>query len=148
MTITSTSFQNNDPIPDEHSYEGGNVSPPLTFSEVPKEVKSLLLIVEDPDAPGGTFTHWILYNISPATLQIPQGELPIGAVVATNDFDVEEYSGPKPPSGTHRYFFNLFALDTTLDELRPTDKRNAFYTAMEGHVIDRTYLMGTYTAKA
>src|SRR5262249_51196814 len=110
MTITSTAFQNNDPIPPEYGYDGRNVNPPLTFSEVPAEAKSLLLIVEDPDAPNGTFTHWILYNMSPATLQILEGQLPLGAQQATNDFGTPGYGGPKPPPGKpHRYVFRLFA---------------------------------------
>lgn len=146
MTITSTAFQDNDFIPTEYSYDGSNINPPLTFSEVSPEAKSLALIVEDPDAPTGTFTHWILYNISPATLQIMEGELPIGAKQATNDFETRGYGGPRPPDGTHRYFFKLFALDTMLEDVHPEDKSEEIYGAMEGHVIDQAELVGLYAA--
>jgi Raf kinase inhibitor-like YbhB/YbcL family protein len=146
MTITSTAFQNNDPIPAEYSYDGRNVNPPLTFSEVPREAKSLLLIVEDPDAPNGTFTHWILYNMSPATLQILEGELPLGAQQATNDFGTQGYGGPKPPPGqSHRYVFKLFALDTTLKDARSTDRRQEIATLMEGHVITEAHITGLFS---
>lgn len=146
MTITSTAFQNNDPIPKEYGYDDRNVNPPLTFSEVPVEAKSLVVIVEDPDAPNGTFTHWVLYNISPATLQIMEGSAPIGAQEATNDFGTTGYGGPKPPSGTHRYFFKLFALDTTLKDVRPEDRREEVYTAMDGHIIEEAEIMGRFSA--
>ena len=146
MTITSTSFQKKEPIPDEHSYKGENINPPLTFSQVPREAKSLFLIVEDPDAPGGIFTHWILYKISPATLQIPQAGLPRGAKVATNDYGEQKYNGPAPPSGTHRYYFKLYALDIRLNDMRPTDTREKFISAIEGHIIDEASLMGKFSA--
>src|SRR5690606_7776933 len=108
--------------------------------------KSLVLIVEDPDAPSGTFTHWILYDISPATLQIMEGELPIGAKQAMNDYEAVEYGGPRPPDGTHRYFFKLFALDATLDETQPEDRRDDVYVAMDGHIIDQAELVGLFSA--
>ena len=145
MTITSTAFQPDDPIPDDYSYDGGNLSPPLTFSEVPVEAESLVLLVEDPDAPGGLFTHWSLYDIPPATLQIMPGEVPAGAVQGETDFGQEAYGGPKPPSGTHRYFFKLFALDTPLD-LGPGATGEEVREAMEGHIIDKAELVGTYSA--
>lgn len=145
MTITSTAFQNNEPIPPTHSYDGGNTSPPLTFSEVPPAAKSLVLVVEDPDAPTGLFTHWILYNMSPATLQIPPSGLPLTGAQATNDFGNPRYDGPKPPSGTHRYIFRLYALDIELG-LRPEDRRPALETAQAGHIIDQAELIGTFAA--
>lgn len=146
MNITSTAFQNNEPIPKEHGYHGGNVNPPLTFSEVPTETKSLVLILEDLDAPKGPFTHWILYNMSHATLQIPQGALPLETKQATNDFDQQGYGGPAPPSGMHRYVFRLYALDTLLDNVRPTDKRKVIDEAIKDHVIDQAELVGTFVA--
>lgn len=145
MTITSSAFQPNEPIPAEYGFAGQNVNPPLTFSEVSKEAKSLALILEDPDAPGDLFTHWIVFNISPATLQILAGTLPIGAEEATSDYGTVGYGGPKPPSGTHRYVFSLFALDTTLD-IDSTAKRPEFYEAIEGHIIDRAELTGLFSA--
>jgi len=146
MTITSTAFENNDPISEEYGYDGRNTNPPLTFSEVPPEAKSLVLIVEDPDAPGGMFTHWILYNIAPATLQILEGELPINAMQATNDFGTKNYGGPRPPQGTHRYFFRLFALDSTLQNILPDARREDVYDAMNGHIIDQAELVGLFSA--
>lgn len=146
MTITSTAFENNEFLPEEYSKDGQNINPPLTFSEVSTDAKSLVLIVEDPDAPNGVFTHWILYNMSPGTLQILEGELPKGAMVATNDFGNQAYDGPKPPSGTHRYVFKLFALDTLLENVRQQDRRSELYNAMEGHVIDEAEITGLYAA--
>lgn len=146
MHVTSTAFQEGEEIPPKHSLDGGNVSPPLTFSEVSVEAKSLVLILEDPDAPSGTFAHWILYNMSPATLQIPEGELPLEATQATNDFDQQAYGGPAPPSGRHRYVFKLYALDTELLDVRPEDKRPQIKAAIKGHIIDKAQLAGTYSA--
>lgn len=146
MTITSTAFQHEEAIPGTHSYSGGNTSPPLTFSEVPEQTESLLLVVEDPDAPNGVFTHWILYGIPPATLQIPEGELPMEAKQATNDFGNQQYDGPKPPAGTHHYHFKLFALDEDLP-IMPSDKRNDVYKAMDDHLIEKAELVGLYSAQ-
>jgi Raf kinase inhibitor-like YbhB/YbcL family protein len=145
MNITSTVFRQNAPIAPKYGYNGRNVNPPLTFSEVPKEAKSLVLVLEDPDAVGGLFTHWILYNIPPATLQIPEGKIPLSAQEAANDFNKQGYGGPKPPSGTHRYVFKLFALDTALDIVQ-TDKRPELDAAIEGHVIAQARLTGTFSA--
>lgn len=145
MNITSTAFQPNEPIPPEYGYHGRNVNPPLTFSEVPKEAKSLVIIFEDLDTVNGTFTHWILYNISPATLQILEDKIPLSAQEAANDFNKKGYGGPKPPSGTHRYVFKLFALDTALNIVQ-TDKRPELDAAIEGHVIAKAKLMGTFSA--
>jgi Raf kinase inhibitor-like YbhB/YbcL family protein len=146
MTITSTAFQKGEHIPKEHSHAGGNTSPPLTFSEVPVEAKSLILTLEDPDAPGGTFAHWIIYNMTPATLQIPAGGRPLEGVQATNGFGNQAYDGPAPPEGAHRYQFKLFALDAQLEGLRPADQLKQVYTAMEGHVIASAKLEGLYAA--
>ncbi len=147
MHIASTAFQDNESIPAEHSRNGGNISPPLTFSEVPVTAKSLVLVLDDPDVPGGLFTHWILYDMSPATLQIMPGELPLEGKQATNDFGQAAYGGPQPPSGTHRYVFRLFALDSALDGLRPTDKRPTLDAAIKGHIIGQAELTGVYAAE-
>ena len=146
MHVTSTAFQHGEPIPKEHSHAGDNISPPLTFSEVPAEAKSLVLIVEDPDAPNGTFTHWIIYNMSPATMQLAAGGLPLEGTQATSDWGEQKYNGPAPPHGTHKYNFKLFALDTELAGIRPTDKRKPIFEAMDGHIIDQAELSGTYSA--
>lgn len=147
MHITSTAFQAKEPIPKEHAKDGDNISPPLTFSEVPPEAKSLALIVDDPDAPDGLFTHWIIYNMSPATLQIPAGGMPLEGTQATNDFGNQNYDGPMPPSGTHRYRFTFYALDIELEGLRPTDKRPQVMDAIEGHIIELAELVGMYSAE-
>lgn len=148
MQVASSDFQNNEAIPDKFSRDGEDINPSLTFSEIPLEARSLALIVEDPDAPSGLFTHWILYNMSPGTLQIVEGELPVSGIQGTSDFGEETYGGPKPPSGTHHYNFKLFALDTMLefDENTKVD-RSVLYQAMDGHILDEATLTGTYTAK-
>lgn len=148
MQITSSDFENLEAIPAKYSRDGEDINPSLTFSEIPDNTQSLLLIVDDPDAPNGTFTHWILYNMSPGTLQIVEGELPISGIQGQNDYGENTYGGPKPPSGTHRYFFKLYALDTSLsfeDETKPVD-RTAVDNAIEGHVIETAELIGTYSA--
>ncbi len=111
MQITSSDFQNNDPLALKFSRDGEDINPSLTFSEIPAGAQSLALIVEDLGAPSGVFTHWILYNMSPGTLQIVEGELPVSGRQGVNDYDEESYGGPKPPSGTHRYLFKLFCHD-------------------------------------
>src|SRR5690606_39692385 len=99
MNITSTVFQNNESLDSKYSYDGDNVNPPLTFSEIPQEAASLALIMDDPDAPSGTFTHWILFNLSPSTLQILEGQMPETGILGKNDYGEVAYGGPKPPSG-------------------------------------------------
>lgn len=143
MQITSTAFQDEEVIPKEHSKDGENVNPPLTFSEVPTAAASLALIIEDPDAPEGIFTHWILYDMSPATLQILKGKVPETAKVGLNDFGEASYDGPQPPSGRHRYIFKLFALDKRLDELE-NPNREKLYEAMKGAVLAEAEIMGLY----
>ena len=146
MQITSSDFQNLESIPLKFSHGGENINPSLTFSEIPADAQSLVLIVEDPDAPGGIFTHWILFNMSPATLQIVQGQLPVSGVQGLNDAHQNSYYGPNPPSGTHRYFFKLFALDEMLEfeESSSVDSKK-IYEAMDGHIIDKAELIGTFS---
>lgn len=147
MHISSKAFKNGEKIPKRYGYSGENINPPLDFYEIPENTKDLLLIVEDPDATAGPnpFTHWAVYNIQPDTAGIDEGALPIGASEATNDFGRPGYDGPKPPSGTHRYFFKLFALDRKI-EAEPSYKRADIYQAMEGHILDTAELIGTYKA--
>jgi Raf kinase inhibitor-like YbhB/YbcL family protein len=147
MQITSSDFDNMDPLPERFGRDIENINPSLTFSEIPKGTESLALIVDDPDAPSQTFTHWILYNMSPATLQIVEGELPISGVQGFSDYDEPTYGGPKPPSGTHRYFFKLFALDKMLEfEEGSKVDRAAIDDAMDGHIIEEVEIIGTYSA--
>ena len=144
MKITSSAFQEGGEIPSKFSRDGGNVNPPLRFEGTPTNAKSLVLIVDDPDAPVGLFTHWLVWNIDPKTTEIPERGVPKGAVQGTNDYPNLGYGGPQPPSGTHRYYFKMFALDQTLD-LRSGAKRQELDKAMSGHVIAQGQLMGRYS---
>ena len=143
MKITSSAFQEGGNIPPKFTCDGGDSSPPLRIAEIPSGAKTLALVVDDPDAPSGLFTHWIVWNISPQTNAIAEGSAPQG-VQGTNDFGKSGYGGPCPPSGTHRYYFKIFALDQTLD-LRSGAKRQELDKAMSGHVIAEGQLMGRYT---
>jgi len=145
MKITSSVFQQGGNIPSKFSCDGANTSPPLQISDVPSEAKSLVLIVDDPDAPSGLFTHWAVWNISPQTSAIGEGSTPKG-VQGTNDFGRSGYGGPCPPSGSHHYYFKIFALDRELD-LPFGAKRSQLDAAMKGHAIGQGELMGRYSRK-
>jgi Raf kinase inhibitor-like YbhB/YbcL family protein len=142
MKITSSAFHEGGNIPPKFTCDGGDSSPPLQIAEVPSGAKSLVLVADDPDAPSGLFTHWIEWNISPQTNAIAEGSAPNG-VQGTNDFGKSGYRGPCPPSGTHRYYFKIFALDRELN-LPSGAKRNQLDTAMKGHVVAQGELMGRY----
>jgi Raf kinase inhibitor-like YbhB/YbcL family protein len=146
ISITSPSFQAGGDIPAKFTCNGTNVSPELQISSVPNEAKSLVLIVDDPDAPRGLFTHWIVWNIDPKTTRVAENSAPAAGVQGTNDFGKRNYGGPCPPSGTHRYFFKIFALDTKL-ELKPNARRAELDAAMRGHVLAQGELMGRYSHK-
>ena len=142
MKLSSNAFENNGIIPQIYTCDGEDVSPPLTISGVPDKAKSLALVMDDPDAPTGTFTHWVVWNISPQKSQFTKGEkleFPEGRT----DFGDTGYGGPCPPSGTHRYFFKLYALDSTLD-LKPGATREQLELAMNNHTIENTTLIGKY----
>jgi hypothetical protein len=145
MKITSSAFQEGANIPPKFSCDGANTSPPLQISDIPSEAKSFVLIVDDPDAPSGLFTHWAVWNISARTSTIAEGSTPKG-VQGTNDFGKSGYGGPCPPSGTHRYYFKIFALDSELD-LPFGAKRGQLDAALKGHVIAQGELMGRYSRK-
>jgi Raf kinase inhibitor-like YbhB/YbcL family protein len=147
MKLTSPAFNRGDPLARHFAKEHGNVSPPLTFSDVPKETQSLALIMNDPDAPHGTFTHWVLFNIPPKTAGLQENEIPAGAVPGKNDYGDIGYGGPRPPSGTHRYFFHAYALDTLLN-LSAGASAADVEQAMETHVIENAELMGRFSAEA
>jgi Raf kinase inhibitor-like YbhB/YbcL family protein len=146
ISLTSSAFPAAGDIPAKFTCNGANESPELKISGVPSEAKSLVLIVDDPDAPGGLFTHWIVWNIDPKTTDIAGNRTPPGGVQGTNDFGKRNYGGPCPPSGTHRYFFRLFALDTKLD-LRPGARRAELDAAMRGHTLAQGELMARYAHK-
>ena len=146
MKISSPAFQQGGTIPDKFSKNGNNVNPELRIAATSADAKSLVLIVDDPDAPTGLFTHWLVWNIDPKTREIAEGSVPKGAVQGKNDFGDIRYGGPQPPSGTHRYFFKIFALDKTLD-LKAGAKRKEVDAALEGHVIAQGELVGKYSKK-
>ena len=143
MKLQSPVFADHENIPKEYTCDGHLSNPPLTISDVPKNAKSIVLIVDDPDAPLGTFTHWLLWNIDPATTNISSGVTPHLAQVGTNSAGREGWTGPCPPNGTHRYFFTLYALDTTIG-LDGKSKKSDIDSAMNGHVLDRFQLVGVY----
>lgn len=145
MKITSSAFQEGANIPSKFTCDAGNTSPPLQIAGVPTGAKSLALIVDDPDAPSGLFTHWMIWNISPQTNAVTEGNMPKG-VLGTNDFGRSDYGGPCPPSGMHRYYFRIFALDRELD-LPSGAKRSQLDAAMKGHVVAQGELMGRYSRK-
>jgi len=143
MKITSSAFREGGDIPAKYSRGEGNINPPLHIEETPNEAKSLVLIMDDPDAPVGLFTHWLVWNIDPKTTDVLEHSTPKGAVEGTNDYPNQGYGGPQPPSGVHRYYFKFFALDQTLD-LRAGARRKEVENAIKGHVIAQGQLMGRY----
>jgi len=145
IKITSSAFQEGGNVPSKFTCEGSDTSPPLQITGIPSQAKSLVLIADDPDAPSGLFTHWLIWNIPPQTTSISEGNAPRG-VHGTNDFGKSGYKGPCPPSGTHKYSFKVFALDRELD-LHGGSKRSQLDAAMKGHVIAQGELVGRYTRK-
>ena len=145
MKITSAAFQEGGNIPSKFTCAGSDTSPPLQITGVPSEAKSLVLIADDPDAPSGLFTHWLVWNIPPQTNSIAEGSAPKG-VHGTNDFGKSGYKGPCPPPGTHRYSFKIFALDRELD-LPSGARRSQVDAAMKGHVIAQGELVGRYARR-
>jgi Raf kinase inhibitor-like YbhB/YbcL family protein len=143
FSLTSPDFAQGGAIPSRFTCEGENISPTLEIAGVPAGAQSLVLIVEDPDAPAGTFTHWLVWNIPPGTTKLRGGAAPGGALQGTNDFGNAGYSGPCPPTGTHRYFFRLSALSGSL-HLPAGASRKDLDNAIRGHVVARAVLMGRY----
>lgn len=144
MSIKSPSFGTNGYIPEEFSCKGRNISPQLMIENVPRGTRSLALVVDDPDAPGGIFVHWVMWDIPPETRQIPAGSVPKGAVQGMNSWKKAAYGGPCPPSGVHHYFFKLYALDTK--KLSPGHEagKEELEAAMQGHIIAQTELVGLF----
>jgi Raf kinase inhibitor-like YbhB/YbcL family protein len=143
LTVSSPVFKNNGTIPSKYTCDGANVTPPLFIEHVPTGSKSLALIVEDPDAPAGIWVHWVLWNIHPETKELRENSVPKGAQQGMSDFRKQPYSGPCPPSGTHRYFFKLYALDTILS-LSPDATKAILEKAMKGHIIEQAHIVGLY----
>jgi len=138
----SSVFKNNEMIPEKYTCQGENINPPLTIEDVPDGTHTLILLIDDPDAPSGTWDHWILFNIPP-TNEIPENIVPPGSLQGLNSWKKNEYGGPCPPSGTHRYFFKLFAIDKMLVLPRESTK-NDVMNAMSGHILAQTELIGLY----
>jgi Raf kinase inhibitor-like YbhB/YbcL family protein len=149
MRIESAAFSEGGQIPRSHTCDGKDVSPPLSWSGVPEGAKSLALICDDPDAPGKTWVHWVLFNLPPGTRELPEGvpahaRVSGGGVQGTNDFRKVGYGGPCPPSGTHRYIFKLYALDAALGLPAGATKAEV-EGAIEGHVLGQATLTGKYS---
>ena len=144
FTLKSSAFENGAPIPAEYTADGANTSPPLTISGLPEGTVTMALIVDDPDAPSGTWVHWVMWNIPVNALEIAPGAVPAGAMQGKNSGGKQFYSGPAPPSGKHRYFFTLYALDQVI-QLSATATKRELIHAMDGHIIAQVTLIGTYT---
>lgn len=140
MRISSPAFEHNTSIPKKFTCQGQDVNPELLIEGAPLSTKSLALIMDDPDAPMGTWVHWVVYNIKPAS-QIEENSIP--GKECMNNFRKESYGGPCPPTGTHRYFFKIYALDTELN-LPQGATKGALEQAMKGHILDKAELIGLY----
>lgn len=148
MKLSSPAFADGAVIPMRYTCTGDDVSPPLAWSDTPAGAKSVALIVDDPDAPVGTWVHWVAFNLPVTAGGLPEGikdakQLPSGGTQGTNSWRRIGYGGPCPPSGTHRYFFKLYALDVVLPDLGTPDKKR-LERAMKGHVLAQQELVGTY----
>jgi Raf kinase inhibitor-like YbhB/YbcL family protein len=145
LVVSSSAFADGQPIPASYSCKGDNTNPPLTITGVPTETKSLALIVSDPDAPSGNFIHWLVWDIPATTGTINAHSVPVGAIQGKNDAGNNQYFGPCPPSGTHRYIFKVYALDTTLGlDSKATSKE--LLPAIKDHIIAEAELTGLFSA--
>jgi len=148
MEIKSSAFGSGEMIPAKYTCDGADFSPQLEWSGSPAGTRSFALICDDPDAPMGTWVHWVIYDIPPSATMLAEGisrekDLPGGGTQGINDFRKIGYGGPCPPGGTHRYFFKLYALDAMLG-LKPGITKDQLLTAMRGHILGEAQLMGTY----
>ncbi len=148
LTFASSSFREGEEIPSQHTCDGRDQSPPLSWNDPPGTTRSLALLCDDPDAGKRPFVHWVLYNLSPSTRELPEGvptleRLPDESLQGRNDFRRIGYGGPCPPRGVHHYHFSLFALDALLT-LEPGATKSQLLQAMEGHILAKGELMGTY----
>lgn len=146
MNLSSSAFENGGKIPRKHGYKNDNTNPPLTISHIPQETKSLVLIMDDPDAMGAVgkvWTHWIIWNIPSNTKEIPENSIPEGSSEGKTDFGEIGYGGPAPPDKEHTYVFKLYALDKKLD-LQNGSSKTLVENSMENHIISQTKLEGKY----
>ncbi len=141
MKISSPAFKHNQRIPSKFTCEGEDISPTLIISDVPVEAKSLALIVDDPDAPGKTWVHWVVFDIPSTTAEIKEDSIP--GTQGYNDFGRNDWGGPCPPSGTHRYFFKIYALDAALN-IKEGSSKQAVEKSMQGHILEKAELIGLY----
>lgn len=148
LQLTSSVFEPNGKIPEKYTCNGLDINPPLWISKVPEAAKSLVLIMDDPDAPQGIFTHWLMWNIDPKTTEIGENSVPQRAIEGTNSFGNIGYRGPCPPHGTHRYQFHLYALDTsiTLTQGAKINELEHSLKALESNILAKTTLIGKYSA--
>jgi hypothetical protein len=143
LAVTSSAFEHNKMIPRKYTCDGEDVNPALNIENVPEQAKSLVLIVDDPDAPMGTWDHWVVWNIPPKNMI---GEDNVPGVEGLNSFGKHSYGGPCPPSGTHRYFFKVYALDTLLN-IASNSRKKDVEKAMKDHVLTKGELVGLYSRK-
>jgi len=149
IELKSSAFDNEGKIPKKYTCDGDDISPPLSWKSIPEGTKSLAIVCDDPDAPMGTWVHWVVYNI-PADIRslnesiVPEKEIENGGIQGMNDFKKIGYGGPCPPSGTHRYYFKIYALDTEI-ALEPGANKSKLLIAMEGHILAKGDLMGKYS---
>lgn len=144
MSVTSPAFEHNTKIPSNYTCDGEDINPPLEFVNVPEEAQSLVLIVEDPDSVGKTWTHWVVFNISPQLIKLEEDTVPRGAVETVTDFGNKGYGGPCPANGIHRYNFKLLALDTILDYTEDIT-RDELLEGIEKNIIETAELTGLYS---
>ena len=149
IKLTSSAFADSQPIPRQHTCSGINISPPLEWTGIPKSAKTIAIVADDADAPGGTWVHWVIYNLPADTIGMVENlptteDLKGGGFQGKNDFEKIGYGGPCPPSGTHRYFFKLYAIDTELP-LKAGATKAELEKAMAGHVLAQGQLIGTYS---
>jgi Raf kinase inhibitor-like YbhB/YbcL family protein len=147
LKLSSAAFGNNGLVPARYTCDGEDMAPPLSIEGTPEKARSLALIVDDPDAPAGTWVHWVVWNIDPKTAEIAEDSVPQGAREGMNDFRRIDYGGPCPPSGTHRYFFKLYALDTLLDLEKGAAKAD-LERSMKGHILAQAQIIGLYRRKS
>ena len=151
MKLTSKAFEHKGIIPSQFTCDGQDISPPLTWSEPPADTKSLALICDDPDAPGKTWVHWVVYNLPPSCRSLPEAvpggkKIAIGGLQGISDFRKLAYGGPCPPGGTHRYFFKIYALNRMLD-LESGATKAELERKIKGHILEQGELMGYYSRK-
>jgi Raf kinase inhibitor-like YbhB/YbcL family protein len=147
MKIKSPAFQNGQEIPDLYTPKGSNINPPLTFDQIPQQAQSLALVVSDPDAPSGTFYHWAI--LMPRKDGLNEDSLPDDATPIPNNLGQKQYTGPNPPSGTHRYIFSLYALDQPKDEfISSSPNVSELIINLQDHIIDEAHLLGYYSKKS